>query len=147
MNRFARTSFRASIVGCITALLAVTLVACSGCNARDVGPTEGQVRFNDGSPVQSGRIEFRSQLSGDTFTSRIDSAGKVHPVDRHGHPGLPVGKYEVVVVQLVLTEDLAIEDHQHGRTVPRRYADYYTSPLKVEVSPDTNEIEISLSIE
>ena len=38
---------------------------------------------------------------------------------------------EVVVVQIVLTEDLAADLHTHGRTVPRRYADYYTSGLRV----------------
>jgi len=46
-------------------------------------------------------------------------------------------------VQIVLTEDLALEAHTHGNTVPRRYADYYTSDLKVDIAPDhTKRIEI-----
>ena len=51
-------------------------------------------------------------------------------------------------MQIVLTEDLAKEAHAHGNTVPRRYADYYTSGLKVEISPDQNDpVEIVIQQE
>ena len=43
----------------------------------------------------------------------------------------------------MLTEDLALEAHTHGNTVPRRYADYYTRDIKVDVAPNqTKRIEI-----
>jgi transposase len=50
--------------------------------------------------------------------------------------------------QIVLTEDLAIEQHQHGHTVSRRYADYYTSDLKYTVAENqTGPIEITVAVE
>ncbi len=67
------------------------------------------------------------------FASRVNNRGVFHPADINGKIGLPAGMYEVVVVQIVLTEDLAKNDHSHGHTVPRRYADYNTSGLQVTV--------------
>jgi hypothetical protein len=91
------------------------------------------VLFDDGSPVTAGSIELRSTSDKQTFSSRIASDGSFRPSDREGRIGLPPGSYDVVVVQIVTTEDLALEAHSHGGTVPRRYADYFTSGLTVEV--------------
>ncbi|TWT89468.1 hypothetical protein Pla52n_67560 [Stieleria varia] len=45
-----------------------------------------------------------------------------------------------------MTEDLAKEAHTHGNTVPRRYADYYTSGLEIEIPQDqTKPIEIVIA--
>ena len=109
------------------------VVALVGCG-QPVGPTSGVVKFSDGSPVTSGSIEFRNATDKERFASRIAPDGTFHPVDQNGDVGLPPGKYDIVVVQIVLTEDLAKESHAHGQTVPRRYADYYTSDLTVEIA-------------
>ena len=115
-----------------TILLCVFSLCVAGCEG-PVGPTSGVVRFDDGSPLTSGSIELRRRSDEERFASRIAADGSFQPADEDGDVGLPVGEYDVVVVQIVLTEDLAIEDHTHGQTVPRRYADYYTSDLQVEV--------------
>jgi len=129
------------------AMLLFLLPPMIGCNSR-IGPTAGMVKFEDGSPVQAGKIEFRSIANGSRYSSRIDLEGRFQPSDPDRRLGLPSGVYEVVVVQLVLTEDLKAEDHQHGQTVPRRYADYYTSGLQVEVAEDqTSDIEVILASE
>jgi hypothetical protein len=118
------------------------MLAVAGCG-KSAGPTSGVVRFDDGTPVTSGSIEFRRLTDKARFASRIDPQGMFQPTSQEGVVGLPLGKYEVVVVQIVLTEDLALEAHTHGNTVPRRYADYYTSDLKVDIAPDhTKRIEI-----
>ena len=115
-------------------LLASAFLLCvAGCSP-PVGPISGVVRFEDGSPVQSGSIEFRRLTDQERFSSRIAPDGSFTPSDSDGIVGLPPGKYEMVVVQIVLTEDLAKEAHTHGGTVPRRYADYYTSGLKTEIT-------------
>ena len=124
-------------------LLGIVLMPwISGCS-QSAGPTSGVVRFEDGTPVTSGSIEFRRRSDKVRFASRIDPQGMFQPVSLNGEIGLPAGAYDVVVVQIVLTEDLALAAHPHGNTVPRRYADYYTSDIKVDVAPNQNKrIEI-----
>ena len=106
-------------------LLVATL---SGCSSQQ--PATGIVEYTDGDPVQSGSIEFRSLETGDRYAGKIASDGAFTLRDQDGNESLPPGDYEIVVVQIVMTEDVAAADHQHGRTVPRRYADYYTSDLR-----------------
>nr|WP_271872389.1 carboxypeptidase regulatory-like domain-containing protein [Rubripirellula sp.] len=126
------------------AALMFTLVGCG----KSVGPTSGVVRFDDGTPVTSGSIEFRRLNDKSRFASRINPQGMFQPTSQEGEIGLPPGAYEVVVVQIVLTEDLALEAHSHGNTVPRRYADYYTSGLKINIAPNqTKRIEIVVQVE
>lgn len=118
-----------------------------GCG-KPTTPSAGFVQFIDGEPVQSGSIEFRSLDDRASFASRLSPDGGFTLTDKDGAENLPVGDYEVVVVQIVLTEDLAAEAHQHGRTVPRRYADYYTSGLTFSNQADrTAPIEIALEFE
>lgn len=127
-------------------LLPVMLL-CVGCSST-VLPSIGSVRFEDGQAVQSGSIELRAVTSGERFASRIDEQGGFILKDDEGNVGVPPGEYEVVVVQIVLTEDLPLEQHDHGRTVPRRYADYYTSNLRTTISDEqTSPIEIVLDVE
>jgi len=97
------------------------------------------VRFDDGQPVQSGSVEFRSLDSGERYAGRISGDGSFELQDKNGKAALPPGEYEVVVVQIVITEDLAAEAHQHGRTVPRQYADYYTSDLRIANQADRTD--------
>lgn len=133
----------------LVSLFTGTLVFCAviGCGGPN-GPESGIVRFSDGSPVQSGAVEFRRKADKAQFSSRITSDGSFQPTSADGVVGLEPGKYEVVVVQMVLTEDLAKDAHAHGVTVPRRYADYYTSGLSVEVKEGQMQpIEITLELE
>ena len=123
----------------ITFILSLLILPLVGCGSNMIGPVEGRVEFSDGSPVTSGSIEFRNRSTGSRFNSRISAEGLFAPESSEGDLGLPPGTYEIVVVQIVLTEDLAIEDHLHGNTVPRRYADYYTSDLEVTVGEGERE--------
>jgi len=111
------------------AMLAICLTGCTG--NQHLGT--GIVRFDDGEPVRSGTVEFRCIDDGARFASRIDEQGQFSLTDGDGQATIPDGRYEVVVVQMVLTEDLAASLHTHGRTVPRRFADYYTSELRIAV--------------
>jgi hypothetical protein len=108
-----------------------------GCSNKELA-AGGLVQFSNGQSVQSGSVEFRSLANGERYASRIGEIGQFELMDSKGRVGIPPGEYEVVVVQIVLTEDLALDKHTHGGTVPRRYADYYTSGLtkKVGTSPD-----------
>jgi len=124
---------------------AAVLVAALGCSPAGP-PPRGTVLFDDGQPVQSGSIEFRSLSNGKRFAGRIASDGSFDLEDQSGDASFPPGDYEVVVVQIVSTEDLAADAHQHGRTVPRKYADYYTSDLKFSNLADrTDPVTIQLA--
>ncbi|MEM6366658.1 MAG: carboxypeptidase regulatory-like domain-containing protein [Planctomycetota bacterium] len=118
-----------------------------GCSNNDAS-SSGVVQFSDGSPVQAGSIEFRNLIDGSRYTSRISTQGQFTLRDADNQANLPEGDFEVVVVQIVLTEDLALEDHVHGQTVPRRYADYSTSGLRYSKRNDqTRLIVITLDPE
>ena len=114
------------------------MLFASGCGGSG-GSSNGIVRFIDGEPVQSGSVEFRSLADSSRFASRIAADGTFTLTDSNGVPRCPPGDYEVVVVQIVLTEDLAADAHEHGRTVPRRYADYYTSGLQITKPENSTE--------
>lgn len=133
---------RAGSVGFASvALLGLLLVGCGGPSSS----YQGIVQFDDGSAVQSGSVEFRSLADGSRYASRIADDGSFALANQDGELRCPPGDYEVVVVQIVLTEDLAADAHKHGRTVPRRYADYYTSGLRVTNDSDsTSPLQITL---
>ena len=127
-------------MGCV----AMGLIAAVGCGESTANT--GVVRFDDGEPVQSGSVEFRHRETKEAFAGRIGPDGSFALWGGDGGAAFPAGDYEVVVVQIVTTEDLAAEDHRHGRTVPRRYADYYTSGLTYQNTPDREDpVEIVLS--
>lgn len=117
--------------------LASLAICGSGCHGPS-GTAVGRVQFADGEPVQSGSVEFRSLADGRRYASRIGADGSFALTDHDGQVRCPPGDYEVVVVQIVMTEDLAAEAHRHGRTVPRRYADYDTSGLRISVPSDSD---------
>ncbi|MEM6798905.1 MAG: carboxypeptidase-like regulatory domain-containing protein [Planctomycetota bacterium] len=119
-----------------------------GCSSPPRHSGSGTVRFEDGEPVRAGSVELRSLASGSRYASRINSDGAFQLLDDDGDAGIPPGQYEAVVVLIVLTEDLAAAEHAHGRNVPTRYADYYTSGLTATVeSPDSGPIELVLQPE
>lgn len=124
-------------------MMALTLLVSIGCTGATHSGS-GVVQFDDRQPVQSGSIELRSLADGLRYASRIAGDGSFTLADQDGVVGCPPGDYEVVIVQIVLTEDLAAADHQHGRTVPRRYADYYTSGLRTTKADDDALIRIVL---
>ena len=115
--------------------IAASLFFLVGGCSKPSGTQQGKVVFDDGTAVQSGSIEFRSLADKSRYASRIAPDGSFTLTDQNGQVRCPPGEYEVVVVQIVVIEDLAAEDHEHGETVPRRYADYYTSGLRA-VSPE-----------
>ena len=128
-------------------LLLLLIPLCSGCS-NELTPGVGRIVFDDGEPVRSGSIEFRSVTDRTRFSSRIGPGGEFDLADADGRKGIDPGDYAVIVLQIVMTEDLAIHEHTHGHTVPRRYADYHTSRLEYTVAPNQTEpIKIVVGVE
>ena len=76
--------------------VAIVAAISMGCQ-HSVGPKVGVVRFQDGSCLTSGSIEFRNIANGMCFASRVNNRGVFYPADINGIIGLPAGMYEVVV--------------------------------------------------
>ena len=121
-------------------------VATVGCDGVALLPVKGRVVFSDGEPVRTGRIEYNASGSPHRAMGVIDDTGYFELMTADGEKGLPAGEYDVIVVQLVITEDLSLADHDHGRAVPIKYADYTTSDLKALVS-DGNAEEQQIIVE
>lgn len=116
-------------------IVLLTLATISGCSGGGV-EVNGVVRFADGEPVRSGRIEIRHAESRRRGMGTIDEEGRFRLAEMDGGHRFDPGEYDAIVVQMIVTEDLAFEDHGHGRMVPRRFADYDTSGLAVTVDDD-----------
>ncbi len=94
--------------------------------------------------VRRCRVSFNPR--GNSLCQPYSADGEFDLENNAGVHGLPAGDYEVVVVQLVLTDHLAASEHSHGKTVPRRYADYYTSGLKVSLA-ENHQPPIKIELE
>ena len=127
-------------------LLSLGLVFVFGCGGPEILPVEGQVVFTDGELVRTGRIEYNAVDGPYRAMGEIEDAGRFELVTAEGDQGLPAGEYEIIVVQLVITEDLSLADHDHGRAVPRKYADYFTSGLRTVVS-EANSTQQEIVVE
>ena len=129
-------------IGLVLALCISTI----GCGGPTIYPVAGNVVFSDGEVVQNGKIEFRSTEGPWRAMGDLDTKGRFRLRTMEGDDGLPAGTYDVVVLQIIMTEDLSISQHNHGRPVPARYADYFTSGLRTTVSADNSEA-ITITIE
>ncbi|XZE55648.1 carboxypeptidase regulatory-like domain-containing protein [Planctomycetaceae bacterium SH139] len=119
--------------------LAIGLLLVTGCGGPAVLPVEGVVQFEDGEPAKTGVIEFRAADGLWRGSGRLDDKGHFSITSVDGEAGLPAGLYYVIVAQMVITEDLSLEQHGHGRPVPQKYADYYTSGLEQTISEENSK--------
>lgn len=130
------------------AVVGSVLAITTGCGGPTTVPVRGRVEFSDGQPVQTGRIEFRAVDAEWRAMSEIGPDGSFSLAMADGVAGLPPGDYDIIVVQLIITEDLALGDHGqggHGRSVPRRFADYYTSGLRATVTDgQPNDLRVTI---
>lgn len=128
---------RHHFVNCVWVFLAVVfLFGTVGCGGPESLAVRGKVVFADDQPVENGKIEFRGVGSEYRAMGEIAKDGSFSLRTLDGVDGVPAGAYDVIVLQIIITEDLGKAAHDHGRPVPRKYGDYFTSGLKVEVTPE-----------
>jgi hypothetical protein len=105
------------------------------------------VRFTDGEPVRTGVIEFRATEGNWRASGELSVDGSFELAAVDGGGGLPAGEYEVIVAQVILTDVLPLQEHEeHGRAVPRRYSDYYSSGLRWGLTAE-NASQVVIEIE
>lgn len=120
----------------ICLLLPAALLTGCGDSGVPTYPVSGVVRLKDGTPVQTGQIEFTSADGSQTARSKIakDGGFSMEAI---------AGEHRAVVIQLIVTEDLPLHKHDHGPTVHPDFAHYRRSGLSFTVkSAGENKLDV-----
>ncbi len=109
-------------------------------------PVIGHAHFANGEAVQLGTVEFRESKNGTIARGKIATDGTFRLTTFKAGDGAIKGTHKVIVQQLIITEDRSYQEHNHGRRVPRKYADYSTTSLEVVIKPETeNTVDLTLT--
>ena len=127
---------------CVVAI--TTFAGCSDGRLKTY-PTKGKVVFKTGSPVHVGTVELKSCEHGVQARGSIDKNGNFTLTTYVDGDGAIAGVHDCVVVQFVMTEELADFKPSAVGVVHPRFASYSTSGLSVEVKADqVNELKIEV---
>jgi hypothetical protein len=132
------------------ALLA--LAGCTGGGGGSYARVYGTVTHN-GVPVDGAKVKFvgttETQGGKDEFTTTTDSGGKYAISGVGDKPGIPPGRYKVVITKLSVKKGGAIPDdfdqtqlEMSGlgvNSLPKEYGDAGTTKLTATVEPGKNE--------
>mgnify|MGYP001827258686 CR=1 FL=1 len=130
------------------ATLMVALCGTWGCSRLPrTYPAGGQVRFADGEPLKSGRVEFKSQDHPYVARGTIDPEGHFQLTTFKEHDGAIAGKHKVIVVGNFAVETKDPDQHAaHVRSFDRKLSRYATTWLEVDIDPDGNNETLRLEI-
>ena len=111
-----------------------TLAIHGGCANQGVPeyPVSGIVRLENGMPVQAGVVEFTSADQIHTVRANLNNEGQFSL-------RAVAGKHHVVVVQLIVTEELPLHEHDHDPTIDPDFGHYQRSGLSYLVKPGQND--------
>jgi len=124
------------------------MLLCGGCSfGPAVYPVTGRVIYENGQPVDHGKVEFRSRDGQFIGQATLDRNGTFNLRGPRGAEGLPAGDYQAIVVQVVMTDVLptALQQHESAQ-VSLLYADYNSTPLQSTIETDQPN-EVTLRIE
>ncbi len=117
------------------AILVVGLLL--GCNNQPATyPVHGQVQFPSGAAVRMGTVEARSRELGINSRGSIEPDGSFYLTTYSNSDGAVQGIHDCVIVQMVVTEDIAQAGSAFGVVDPK-HGNYKTSGLTIEVQPDS----------
>lgn len=119
--------------------IGLLLIALAGCEPSGLRtyPVNGTVTFADGQPVKFGTVEFYSEAHDLTARGKIQPDGTFQLGTFTADDGAVEGAHNVIIVQLLLGEVMGAQvdgHHDHGRHVDRKFSDYNTSDIKINVS-------------
>lgn len=129
-------------------VILLSLSVLAGCSGNGIAtyPVEGIVTLEDGTPLQTGTVEFNSLEHDLTASGSIQSGGTFSLTTFKDGDGAVSGDHDAVVVQLISTEDLPLHQHDHGPTIDPKYSHYDTAGLRFTVHEDrTNSVKIVLT--
>ncbi len=121
------------------ALLIAVAVGCS--DHLQTYPVSGKVQFSSGGAVHVGTVELKSREHKVHARGQIQPDGSFSLTTYQEDDGAIEGDHDCVVVQMVVAE--AVDAHRPSTigVVDRRFANYSTSGLAVQIEPtQLNEI-------
>ncbi len=129
------------------ALCCVALLGLVGCGGPYDASVEGMVTL-DGSPIASGIISFVPQQGGVPAYARSDDSGH-YEVYTGSRAGIHPGQYGVTIVARGQAKETHAATGGPGaagaRLTPAWYGSSKYTPLKADVEPGSNEINLELS--
>jgi len=121
-------------------------LVCAGCGGASVAthPVEGQIVRADGSPLDTGRVEFRGTASDGSVVNahgRIESNGTFRLTTFTEGDGAIAGEHQVIVLNPAVTDG---DGPAPPDPFPARYRSYESSGLTANVEPGENKITLQL---
>ena len=130
------------------ALTALISICCIGCSTRlQTYPVAGKVQFKTGGVVHVGTVELKSVEHGLQARGEIGPDGDFTLTTFDDGDGAVAGKHKCVIVQFVMTEDVASHRPSMIGVIDRKYASYTTSDLLVTIDPNLETNEILLEVD
>ncbi|MFY7894079.1 MAG: hypothetical protein ACOVOJ_15405 [Pirellula sp.] len=127
-------------------IIAVSMVV--GCNSGRLKtyPLEGQVVFEDGSPVKVGTVETKAVGKSVQATGQIATDGSFTLSTYRPNDGAIAGEHAVVIVQFIPIEEIPNYRPSTMGVVHRKHASYNTSGLTMNVVPNgENKVKLIVS--
>lgn len=125
-------------------MLAAVLMVSVGCNSNPpTYPVKGTVEFENGRPVVVGIVECFSEEHKLNARGDIGPDGSFSLTTFSPGDGAVAGGHRCVVLQMVIGENITSHRPSTVGVVSPKYADYSTSGLSIDVSPDSpNEVTL-----
>lgn len=116
-------------------ILSFIVLSYSGCGPSYPKryPVSGVVKFKDGSAVKTGTIEIGVPGSQWTASGTIDREGTFTLSTVKPNDGAIEGEHKVIIRQIIVAYMPVKGQHDHGKLVDLKYADYRTTPLTLTV--------------
>jgi len=109
-----------------------------GCSNKkfDTHAVEGTVKFEDGSPVKFGRVEFFHSEKQVSARGSIKPDGTFVMGTEEEADGAVAGKHQVLIMQMIAPAESGVTPREHGTHVSDQFATYESSQLTFTVEPD-----------
>jgi hypothetical protein len=129
-----------------TFVFVVVFAALNGCSSAgpSLHPVTGTVLLKDKRPVAGAIIEFVSE-NGTGARGKTDADGRFQ-LTTAGQQGAVVGKYQIVILPMLVTDGAAahVKSHHAALVIHPKYAKLETSGLKREVVAGPNVFTFEL---
>jgi len=132
------------------AALFATLSLATGCNNRPATyPVTGTVKFEDGTPLVGGTVEFRNVTT--DIAKQINARGEIGPDGQYqltsfeSNDGAIAGEHQVCVFPPAQDTPGSLDSEPPPSPLERRFQAYDTSGLSYTVKPEgKNEYHITV---